>query len=329
MSKHVYLVCAFLFLAKGFVIISHADYIRIIGKSSTQDTKISGIYNEKAYNYGGSKSLDQIYNPDNNEVLAWSTMLLRFDLSAIPSGATINAATAQVYRTNIALDSVGRHVGLAPLAQAWIAGTGTSDPSSKCDGCTWLTHNSGTVSTPNWDEAEGLYYIDNVADLADDPVIALPHKFVRYSDDNNGNDAIAGWGDYIHCTSISDLKGISGSTGAYYYDGGASKLWISKNDVIHWYTTGDLWPAGAPVTGSYIREVVAPDNGGTGNGWYAWDVKDHVVQWTAGTLPNYGWRLAPVECTVQLEASKADANQPFLDVWYTPPPAAGTLILFR
>lgn len=108
-----------------------------------QDTWISN--SGATLNYGGSTDLNignQSAGSDNRR------SLLKFDLSAIPVGSTINSATMSLYQ-HAQQDATTPQLGVYYTTRSWTEGTGNGTATT--DGATWNSYNG----TSNWTTAGG------------------------------------------------------------------------------------------------------------------------------------------------------------------------------
>ncbi len=122
---------------------------RLITITATQDTWISSAASKQYLNYGGDTDIDA----GENGAAEVRRGLLRFDLSAIPYGSTINNATLSLYehaQADTSMPALGVYYVLP--AKLWTAGSGTGTASG--DGATWLSYDgpgADTWSSPGGD----------------------------------------------------------------------------------------------------------------------------------------------------------------------------------
>lgn len=114
----------------------------------------------------------------------------------------------------------------------------------------------------------------------------------------------------------------------------SAKIWLNQYDGpwagsvtltalrhVAAYTYQTTWNSkpGATTTGSQTR-VNAPDDS-----WWSIDVATDVQAFVAGTLTNYGWRLATSSATLhKLRSQEAAASQPYLEITYEVVPQVPT-----
>lgn len=116
---------------------------------------------------------------------------------------------------------------------------------------------------------------------------------------------VGGWGDSYHALIQFDINGLPAdiehvSLQLYCFKshgGGTTPMAVDRvAESWDWNSSGSgkdrerLWWADRPKTVEW-KERVAPC--AVGN-WYTIDISDLYRQWTAGTLPNYGIQLRPL-----------------------------------
>lgn len=292
--------------------------------ANTSDTQLDSYGSgSKQYNYGGRSEYNNMYAD-------WRAFLVKFDLDAIPDRAlvtSVNSATLRVYRLKYDYESVNWQAG--QVAQDWVEGTGI-DWSTPCDGAQWVSRNAGTTvpmsSLGNY--GGGIYYIDGVSDLGDDPVNA-GKKHVRQAGINWDNEQDA----FTQYNTFADLQAAGGTRG-YYYDSAANRLYLNKNDKnIRWYSNSDHWTTdGGSVTGSYVKDNSFPGKPAAGTGvWLEFDVKDMVTNWLINSQGNYGFKMFEAGAGGSGIASSEYADQALrpellLDVTVAPEPASLCLL---
>ena len=122
---------------------------RLITITATQDTWISSAASKQNLNFGGDTDIDV----GENGAAEARRGLLRFDLSAIPYGSTINNATLSLNehsQADTSTPALGVYYVLP--AKLWTEGTGTGTASG--DGATWLSYDgpgADTWSSPGGD----------------------------------------------------------------------------------------------------------------------------------------------------------------------------------
>jgi hypothetical protein len=280
-------LCLLVILAASVVSTSQAAPIILKELSSpgytfanTPDTQIDSYgASSKQYNYGGKGNYSNMYAD-------WRAYLVKFDLNAVPDKAlitSVNSATLRVYRITNDFSNVNWSAG--QLAQDWVEGTGEGWWTA-CDGAQWYTRNAGTTvaSSSFGDYGGGIYYVNGVSNLGDDPVNA-GKKHIRPDGINWDNEQDA----FTQYSSLGDLQAAGGTRG-YFYDAAANRIYLNKNDKnVRWYSTSDQWAtAGAGVTGGYATSF--PPAAGSGV-WLEFDVKDMVTNWLLNGQSNYGFRL--------------------------------------
>lgn len=286
--------------------------VSISGTNKTADAMIGSTGVGLHFSAGGAVDMVGIYSGARNG-------LVRFDLGDIPAGSTFVSASLRVYRSSYTSGTAPLRVSAAQLAEGWVEGISGGTWDSIHDGATWYTRSAGTIETPVFDSGEGIYYVSNVVNLADDPVtnatLVPPRKFVRSVNRNFDNDPGNWLVSFTNCASLADLKAQSPTLTAYYYDAGASKLWLRTSTGLRWYATNELWAtAGGTTVGVTTNDVVNP--GGTTNGWYEWSVTSIVSNWLMAGQSNYGFRLVSASCELSLRASEGITNAPELIIHY-------------
>lgn len=305
------------------------------------DTEISGYQTssrtDEQMNWGGAQLFSNLYQ--NTRV-----MLLKPDLQAIPDSAlvsAVNSATLRIYRTSNTYGNGAWYVG--QLGEDWIEGTGGGTWDTTCDGAQWHVRNGGTIVDKSTfvGDGPGIWYVDGMADLADDPINKNPDttfkKHVRPA--NNMTNFYNGQNSYTQANSLAELQAL-GTTRGYYYDSASGRLYLNKNDVnIRWYSTADRFStAGAAITGAYTRDNSAPSYPPV-PGWIEFDVTAIVQNWLLSSQPNYGFRIYG-QSENKIVASEYTTDPTLrpelvLDLAYVPEPGTlgllllGTLGVFR
>lgn len=290
-------------------------------------------------NYGGATGSEVFYNHGGEAApsIVYSTsrvLLFNFDLSAIPDFAQVNgvnSATLRIYRSANIYGNGNWMAG--QLAENWVGGTSSGAWDGVCDGAQWYTRNAGTV-TPKASLVSaggGIYYIDGVSNLADDPA-NTSRKFIRSGDaPGNFNNASSTGPVYAPYSTLADLQ-AAGSTRGYYWDSASNRLYVNKNDAsVRWYKTADLWTTpGGGIVGSYIKDKSA--SGPAVPGWIDFDVKNIAQNWLVNGQANNGFRLYGTgQNTVYMSEYATDPTlrpELVLDLSYVPEPATLLLAAF-
>ena len=276
-------------------------------------------------------------NSPNGGLYCWDSppmiiaTLINVDLNAIPDKAGItqvNSATLRVYRNRGYPGGTADQIFLTELAESWVEGTGTGS-GSDCDGAQWYNRNSGTVVTAaELISDSGVYRIDNVADLANDPVNA-DKKHVRQASSNTLNSA----DNHTDFPTLQALIDDGGATRGYFYDDASGKLYVNTLEDVRYYATSDHWATpGGTTTGADPRADITdmePWSGWGGAGWIEWDVTDIVNGWLLGKAPNYGFRLSGSGDYNYLQSSEyaTGAERPELVIDYVPEPCTLALLI--
>jgi len=297
-------------------------------QASVWDTELSSYGGaEPFYNYGGKTSYGNLF-------ASVRVYLVKFDLSAIPNPSqvvAVNSATLRVYR--LGYDFNNGNLSVAPLAQDWVQGTGSGEWDGACDGAQWYARNAGTTipSASLVSDGDGIYHIDGVTNLANDPANAGEH-FVRMAGPpGNYNNAGQG-GLYTAYSSLADLQAAGGTRGCFW-DSANSRLYVNKNDsAVRWYSTSDLWTTpGGTITGSYINDTSYPTPPDV-PGWVQFDITSLVQGWLVNGQANYGVRmLQPAHCQNVIASSRYTDDPTLrpelvLDLQYVPEPATLALV---
>ena len=104
---------------------------------TTKDTWIHG--SSATYNYGASTTLyTHGYNTGRGTLIQW-------DLSSIPTNATIESASLTIQVTDASLSSPGYIYNLYQMRQSWVEGTGNG--SATADGATFNSYDGNTAHT--------------------------------------------------------------------------------------------------------------------------------------------------------------------------------------
>ncbi len=133
----------------------------VFATSATYTTTAdSYIYeNEPTANYGGATAL-QVASYKTGANLRNKHTLVKFDLSSIPAGATIESATLQLYMT-APPDSTDRTYDAHRVTADWTEGTGTAASPGTSD-VTWDNRTTGTA----WTTAGGDFNLTPTASTA-------------------------------------------------------------------------------------------------------------------------------------------------------------------
>ncbi|TXH81226.1 DUF4347 domain-containing protein, partial [Thauera aminoaromatica] len=146
--------------------------------TAAQDTYVSG--NSPTLNYGASGSLVVDYSGASIGDI-WA--LLQFDLSSLPSSATIASATLQMMATGIT--GAATNLGVYQLTQGWVEGSGNGTIGA----ANWTERQPGTA----WSTAGGSFNAAVVASLSPSAtglhswdLTALVRSWVSGATTNNG-----------------------------------------------------------------------------------------------------------------------------------------------
>jgi hypothetical protein len=121
------------------------------------------------YNFGSLPHMDVLADSQH---LDRERILVKFDLSSIPSGSTISTASLQLYHFgNINGNPVGRTYTANRVTTDWVEGTCVSPCSPSTGGATWNT----VDGTTNWGTPGGDFTVtgaasSTVADITSAPV---------------------------------------------------------------------------------------------------------------------------------------------------------------
>jgi hypothetical protein len=253
--------------------------------SSTSDTVLNTYaVDVKQYSSGGMAETTGNWTMYTN----WRPLLVKFDLNAIPDKnlvVGVNSATLRLYRTGY--DFANVNLQATQLAQDWVEGASNGDWAGVCDGAMWFTRNAGTV-VPKGTFASyggGIYYVDGVGDLANDPVNSGKLHVRLAGPPGNFENA---QNRFTVAASVSELQALGGTRG-YYWDSAAGRLYLNKNDAdIRWYSSSDQWTTPG---GTYTGPAVVSSPVGGAAAWIEFDVKTIVTNWLVGGQGAYGFRV--------------------------------------
>ncbi|MBI5001016.1 MAG: tandem-95 repeat protein [Euryarchaeota archaeon] len=184
--------------------------------------------------------------------------LLQFDLSSIPPGSRVTAATLGLYQSS-QLNTAGVTVGVYRLTRSWTEGTGTY--TSTGDGATWNTYNGVSAwTTPGGDYA-ATQYASVVQTTSGWYTFDVRQLFDEWTYGTYANFGLA-------------LVGVSGSSNNW------KEYWSSD------YVTG---PTFRPyVTITYTIDALPPVSSAGASSQYAWTATPIIVPFTATDNLNLG-----------------------------------------
>jgi hypothetical protein len=156
---------------------SWTGLLAITSVNATQDTYIKGKSGETGLNFGAATSL--VVDRESTDL---QRALLRFDLSSIPGGSTINSATLRMQATQI---GGTLNINVYELLQSWNEGTGNGTAGE----ANWINRAPSTA----WTTAGGTFNPTAVATLNTNStgqhswnVTALVQAWIAGSGTNNG-----------------------------------------------------------------------------------------------------------------------------------------------
>jgi hypothetical protein len=252
--------------------------------AETWDTKVTNYSSTEAvYNFGSDFKYDEYHHW--NLYSTSRAMLVKFDLTAIPQVDKVegvNSATLRLYQLGWSYSNNNKQV--AQIAEDWVEGSSKGEWNHVCDGAQYYARNAGNVVTPQYDAGEDLYKVENVADLAVDPV-DNSRWFVRHSG-NNWNMANRAYTKY---DTLADLK-TAGAGRNSYYDAANDILWVQDSTELRWFGDPDMFDTpGAGITGSAITDMTDPQP--DPSGWIEFDVATIVENWLVNGQDNYGFKF--------------------------------------
>jgi len=135
-----------------------------VALTATEDTYITVGGMTGHYNYGGSPS---IFVGDFLGVTYVG--LVRFDLSSIPAGSTINSAFLNLYGTGfMGAAQTGRPYNVLRVTESWVEGT--ANGATETGSCDWFDREHGTLS---WTNAGGTSSSEHFASASVPPAPGL------------------------------------------------------------------------------------------------------------------------------------------------------------
>ena len=168
------------------------------GYAGTMDAEIYS--SATSTNYGGATYIRTYHN-------GYRRLLVGFDLSGVPAGATISDAKLELYCYGYGYPSAGKSIPLYRVTRSWVEGT------SNQDGCTYQEYDytdHDASAGGDWTVAGGDYDATAAAEQNTDNVV--PYNWLDW----NIRDLTQAWADGTHANNGMLIRTISSSLAISY-----------------------------------------------------------------------------------------------------------------
>jgi hypothetical protein len=197
---------------------------------AAEDTYMSA--NDVTFNNGGGTSI----HVDNNTTTGRRGALMKWDLSSIPSGATINTASLQVNVT----DASSLVFNMYNMRRSWVEGT--SDRAASTTSANWNTYDGatswGTVGAANTSSDR---YDTNLWGADSSSFASTGSKTVSLN--SSGISALQGWLNTPSSNYGVTIQNYSGSTtNAVFFDSSENSTAANRPTLLINYCTGSTTP---------------------------------------------------------------------------------------